>query len=646
MPEIPTPEKTTIEDLQHKIAALEKQITKHQRSRKFSQAAIRRHRRFLRFLPYPVASRNTKGLITYLNPAFTRTFGWSLKELRGRRGTQYVPKPLRNELFEVINASPEKSIFQYESKRLTKDGRTLDVVVRVGIDRDPQNHRGDTIVMLKDVTMEKRINRTQSAMNRIAKALPQYPDLKKLLFYINHEIKMLIGTENATTLLLTRDKKELYFMSATHDNLTARAHLESTRFPVEELFAGKVLKTGIAIMLNNINPNSAIHKTRDLKLGYTVKNLLLVPLRIQDKIVGILATDNKKTGNFDETDLETLQTLASTVALSIENARVTNRLKIAYEELKSLNKAKDKMISHLSHELRTPVAVLLTSIKTLGKRLEALPDKSWQPSVERIQRNLERILGIEDEVSDILEKKDIHHLNILSFILDQCQDELDALIEEETGDSAVLEKVRQKIEDIFSPRDLEVQTIQLDAFAAQRIDAIKPLMAHRTVELEAHLSPCPPIRMPEVPLRKTIDGLIRNAVENTPDTGRVEVHVSGNNKGVTLMVKDYGIGLTEEAQKRIFEGFFATQDTLKYSSKRPFDFNAGGKGADLLRMKIFSERYNFKISMTSQRCQRLPETGDICPGSIEACNSMDKGPCNGTTTVTCFFPLQAAQEPV
>jgi len=51
------------------------------------------------------------------------------------------------------------------------------------------------------------------------------------------------------------------------------------------------------------------------------------------------------------------------------------------------------------------------------------------------------------------------------------------------------------------------------------------------------------------------------------------------------VVHDYGVGIIEDAQKRIFEGFLSTQDTMAYSSKRAFDFNAGGKGADLLRMK-------------------------------------------------------------
>jgi signal transduction histidine kinase len=369
-----------------------------------------------------------------------------------------------------------------------------------------------------------------------------------------------------------------------------------------------------------------------------------VPLRSKHRIIGILAADNKKTGDFDDTDLETLNTIGTTVALSIENARVSRELRKAYEELKSLNNAKDKMISHLSHELKTPVAILLSSFKILSRRLADLPEDTWRPTFERIRRNLDRIIGIEGEVYDIVEKKEVFHQNIFSHILEQCEDEFESLIAEETGEVGVIARVRQKIEDIFSPREPIVQHIDLDRFVDKRIKALQKEMTHRDVKLIPCLESAPPIQMPGDPLRKTVDGLIRNAVENTPDGGKVEIFVRQKGSSVVFVVKDHGIGLTREAQKRIFEGFFSTQDTLKYSSKQPYDFNAGGKGADLLRMKIFSEKFNFKISMTSNRCRRIPENMDACPGSIKECQKISGPACNGKTIVSCVFPLPPKQK--
>ena len=132
---------------------------------------------------------------------------------------------------------------------------------------------------------------------------------------------------------------------------------------------------------------------------------------------------------------------------------------------------------------------------------------------------------------------------------------------------------------------------------------------------------------------ETIRGLIylaeecdlKNAIENTPDEGRVEIVVKSKGEGTLLEVRDFGVGITPESQIRIFEGFFSTRETMDYSSKKPFDFNAGGKGADLLRMKIFSERYDFKIELISSRCASLPQDSDTCPGRISTCPKCKDG---------------------
>jgi hypothetical protein len=80
---------------------------------------------------------------------------------------------------------------------------------------------------------------------------------------------------------------------------------------------------------------------------------------------------------------------------------------------------------------------------------------------------------------------------------------------------------------------------------------------------------------------------------------------------------------------------------MTYSSKRPFDFYAGGKGADLLRMKIFAERYNFRIEMGSSRCRYIPRDSDLCPGRISECKfCQERTDCfgSGGTAFKVFFP--------
>ena len=132
-----------------------------------------------------------------------------------------------------------------------------------------------------------------------------------------------------------------------------------------------------------------------------------------------------------------------------------------------------------------------------------------------------------------------------------------------------------------------------------------------------------------------LDHLIRRDFGATPE-----------GDGAELVVSDCGVGITEENQKRIFEGFFSTQETIAYSSRRPFDFNAGGKGADLLRMKIFAERFGFAIDMASERCGCIPRESDLCPGRIDACGCCQKREdCfkSGGTRFTVYFPRIASE---
>ena len=60
-----------------------------------------------------------------------------------------------------------------------------------------------------------------------------------------------------------------------------------------------------------------------------------------------------------------LETLVNNLVVSLKNARATQALKEAYDEVNTLNRAKDKMIHHMSHELQTPLALLKSALKCL-----------------------------------------------------------------------------------------------------------------------------------------------------------------------------------------------------------------------------------------------------------------------------------------
>ena len=149
-------------------------------------------------------------------------------------------------------------------------------------------------------------------------------------------------------------------------------------------------------------------------------------------------------------------------------------------------------------------------------------------------------------------------------------------------------------------------------------------------------------------LEKVCSGILRNAVENTPDQGRIEVTAKIEGDQMVIRFRDFGTGITAENQRLVFTGFFHTQDTNYYSTKAPYDFNAGGSGADLLRAKVFSERYGFEIDFESTRCSYMPEDIDECPGRISLCQFIgNRSDCFASGTIFSLrIPLKKGVEDV
>ena len=601
----------------------------------------RRFRTLLDFVPYPIGVFTMEGFPIYLNPGFTKVLGWTLDDLEGRK-IPFVPEEAKRETVENLKRLyRDKILVRHESRRLTKEGRVLDVAIRAAVFSESGEEPSGVIAIFRDITQEKRIARINEAMLHISLALPRYPNLEDLLDYVNGEVKRLLNTEGCVTILLDEEKKEFFILGAAYDKSDMERKAKEARFPMDQLLAGRVLKTGEPMMVSDTSADRHIHEQRDKKLGFKTRNLALVPLGGREQARGVLCAINKKEGDFVQADIELLEMIAGTVALSIENARVSAELKKAYTEVTSLNRAKDKVINHLSHELRTPISILSGALAVLRRKMETLPEATWKPFVDMAQRNLDRMEAIQIQVEDIMEDRQFKPYAVLSLLLDQCSDELAVLLAQETGNGKGIERLRKKIDDLFGPKESTPVKLQLDRVLKDRLDTLRPSFSHRQVEILTQIDPAPPIFIPQEVLQKVIDGLIKNAVENTPDEGRIEIAVQPKGEGALLLIHDYGVGIPEEAQKRIFEGFFHTQDTMAYSSKRSFDFNAGGKGADLLRMKIFSERYHFQIDMASARCKHLLKDTDVCPGRISQCpfcSGTESCHQSGGTVFSLYFP--------
>jgi signal transduction histidine kinase len=250
------------------------------------------------------------------------------------------------------------------------------------------------------------VNQSRTEILRISRALHRYRQLDRMLGYVTHLIRTVMRVGGASVILLDEAAKEFYYYVTALDDRAAGKKFETIRFPADQGVPGEVYRTGRPVIVPNYPQSKYAVKAVDELVQVETENLLHVPLRFQDRMIGVLGAVNKRQGRFDADDIELLTAIADVVAAPIENARMTQVLNDSYRRVRELNETKDRVIFHLSHELKTPLAVLSASLRLLEPTLAASGENQWRMAFERAQRSLNRLLDMEYAIEDMLRQGD------------------------------------------------------------------------------------------------------------------------------------------------------------------------------------------------------------------------------------------------
>jgi len=185
-------------------------ITDRKRVEEELRKSEERHRIVLEAAPDPVAVYDMEGKVTYLNPAFSRVFGWTLKESIGRN-IDFVPVenlPDNRLIFTKINRG--ETISGIETCRLTKDGGRIDVSISGAGFFDSHGKLQGSVITLQDITERKK---TEEEIRFIAyhDVVTGLPNRKS--FYMRLEDKLLQShSRDGDKRRIVRHKWALFFL--------------------------------------------------------------------------------------------------------------------------------------------------------------------------------------------------------------------------------------------------------------------------------------------------------------------------------------------------------------------------------------------------------------------------------------------------
>lgn len=355
----------------------------------------------------------------------------------------------------------------------------------------------------------------------ISRSLNSTLDIDSLLEQIVQAAAELCNSEAASILLLDKRTGVLRFEAAVDPKGFS---LDSIEVPLEGSIAGWVVRHGEPVVIDDVTSDPRFFNKVDEASDFQTKNLIAVPMRARDKIIGCLETLNKANDQvFSEEDVTTLTTLAAQAAVAIENARLFQQ---------------SDLISEMVHELRTP----LTAIKTTTYVLK-------RPEVGE-EKRLELITTISNE-ADRLSRLTTEFLDL-----------------------ARLESGRAR---------LARQSINLTEILEDAIQTVTPQADARNVALSLQVGvPALPLLLgdPEK-LKQVVLNLLTNAIKYNRNGGSVTVealyhtdHVHrepgsaselAQGTHVHVSVADTGLGIAEENLPHMFEKFYRVSDTEGYT---------------------------------------------------------------------------------
>jgi two-component system NtrC family sensor kinase len=483
-------------------------------------------------------------------------------------------------------------------------------------------------------TLQQRIDELETLV-KISHTITGTLELDRVLGGVVSAAVDLTGAEEGHLLLLDEPSGELYMRAERN---LGEQYARTFRLQTDDSLAGQVLRTGQPIALNT-------EAAQKIKTSYFVHSLIYVPVRSDERVIGVLGVDNRESRDpFREHYVLLLSILADYAAVAIQNARLYQETENERNKLLTTLQNIDDGVIVLSDDLRiiyiNPSARRIFGLGITGLTGRILFDVVSHPDVrgliESVRENPLKFHEIKFEdgrvfyahyapiggVGMAITLQEITHLKMLdrlkSDFIHTVSHDLRSPLTSIMGYVELLERVgplnnqqRDFIRRVQSSAkditylvnelldlgrveagfDTHMDRVQLEDILRYTLENVSKQAADKSISLVNQVNgDITPVLGNPIRLRQVVDNLVSNALKYTPSGGTVTTRLYLEDQQVVFSVHDTGVGIPVADQPHIFEKFFRASNAAK---------NAQGAGLGLAIVKSIVDTHDGRIWVES-----------------------------------------------
>jgi PAS domain S-box-containing protein len=511
--------------------------------------------------PAAIVLLDEHGIVHAWNSAAERIFGASAADAIGYKLAAADEHDDTMDTLRRVLAGEE--IHGREARRLRSNGDWFDAEIHAA----PiafSDGRVMCLTMILDISQRKRVERGRALIANASSIFARSLDWRTTLDQVvrlplEHFadfccIDLLDGDGTMDRVALSRDEAAPGQMIPRRLTLT------------EACGASAAIRTGKVQLAHDITDETLRRIARDeahlrVMRKLAMRSFVSVPLVSGDRVLGAL-TLTCRTRNFDELDISIAMELASHTAAAIDNVRLFDDLRVARREAEDANRAKDEFLAMLGHELRNPLAPLVTALELMQMRAP----EQFQRERAVIARQVDHLSRLVDDLLDV---------------------------------SRI---TRGKVE-------LRRERIPLASVASKAIEQTSPLFEQSRHRLTVDVPPDLYVYGDATRLAQIVANLLSNAAKYTPAGGAIEINAKRNAGAIEIAVRDNGVGITADMLPQIFDLFV--------QAPQPSARTRGGLGLGLTIVKSLVEMHSGTVTAASEGkgkgtvlTIRLPESAE------------------------------------